>query len=316
MSAELNWMDKASFERIIRGFGFVLVVSSFSFVAALIWSHREVLSVWRPDVTDVLLLLFAALSYSAAGILLARTWYELLLYLGETGVTASDVFHVYGRSQIAKYIPGNVAQVFGRHVLGLQCGLSNAVLVLSSILELGSLLFVASLISVIGFFLNPMSTEYSSIIPMILLTGGLIIGTLVLLAIGWRAVKHRWPAATLRLQRSSPHALLRILMMYFVFFAISGSIFLLIGFVVTKEYDFLSQWMGVIGIVALAWMGGVITPGAPSGIGIREGILTVGLTNIAPVEDVLLAVVLFRLVTILGDVFYYFGAVIIPLKNR
>ena len=60
-----------------------------------------------------------------AGLLLAEAWRRLL---GPgTGAVATRHYHaLYGRSQIAKYLPGNVFHLVGRQVLGRALGVSQA----------------------------------------------------------------------------------------------------------------------------------------------------------------------------------------------
>ncbi|MDB4543032.1 hypothetical protein N9241_02195, partial [bacterium] len=50
---------------------------------------------------------------------------------------------------------------------------------------------------------------------------------------------------------------------------------------------------------------GLITPGAPAGVGVRELVLITCLGGMAADEDVLSAVILSRLVTVLGDVLFF-----------
>lgn len=61
----------------------------------------------------------------------------------------------------------------------------------------------------------------------------------------------------------------------------------------------------VLSSFAIAWSIGFITPGAPSGIGIREAILLLLLIPLSGEGPALILALLFRLVTIGGDIGFY-----------
>jgi hypothetical protein len=51
-----------------------------------------------------------------------------------------------------------------------------------------------------------------------------------------------------------------------------------------------------------AWMGGFITPGAPGGLGVREALLTMLLPDILPATVIIAGVVIFRVITLFGEI--------------
>jgi uncharacterized membrane protein YbhN (UPF0104 family) len=55
----------------------------------------------------------------------------------------------------------------------------------------------------------------------------------------------------------------------------------------------------------VAWLIGLITPGAPAGAGVRELVLYALLRTSIPQTDLLYVIVIGRIVTILGDVVFY-----------
>jgi uncharacterized membrane protein YbhN (UPF0104 family) len=55
----------------------------------------------------------------------------------------------------------------------------------------------------------------------------------------------------------------------------------------------------------LAWLLGLITPGAPAGVGVRELVLLGLLSSFVPQSTILLATVVGRLVTIGGDLLFF-----------
>jgi len=301
----LKGLSKFSAQRIIHIFGILLVFISLGYIVTLLWAQRETVLAWQPDAKAIAVLFFSMMGCVASGVLLARAWRELLLWSGEDDIDAGDACCVYGRSQIAKYIPGNIAHLVGRHVIGRQLGWSHTGLVIAGVLELVSLLFVTSVIAIIGLSLTAVVIDVLSLPLLAVFVGSLIAGTLIALRVGPHIIEHRWPEIATRLHRASTIGLWRTGLLHLGFIVINGLIFMLIGLVVLDTFFLLSLWPGVFGLVAFAWVAGIITPGAPSGIGVREGVLVLGLANVTSTSEILLLVGLFRLVTVSGDIVFF-----------
>ena len=71
------------------------------------------------------------------------------------------------------------------------------------------------------------------------------------------------------------------------------------------ELTFVTVRNGPVGMAALAWMAGFVTPGAPAGLGVREAVLLALLERLLTPQQALLVVVLWRVVTTLGDVVFF-----------
>ena len=57
--------------------------------------------------------------------------------------------------------------------------------------------------------------------------------------------------------------------------------------------------------VAVSWTLGFLTPGAPSGIGVREAVLVFLLSPLVGSAEAIILSILFRLVTVGGDVMFW-----------
>ncbi|MDE7313222.1 MAG: hypothetical protein K2N87_16640 [Eubacterium sp.] len=64
----------------------------------------------------------------------------------------------------------------------------------------------------------------------------------------------------------------------------------------------------ILTVYILSWAAGSIMPGAPGGIGVREAVITYLTRNHPLQEAILLAMVLHRVSTVLGDIFGYLWA--------
>jgi hypothetical protein len=72
-------------------------------------------------------------------------------------------------------------------------------------------------------------------------------------------------------------------------------------------------FFAVSGALALAWLAGFATPGAPAGVGVREAILILALTGSLGDEASTLVALAFRLVTTGGDVLLFALGAALPL---
>jgi len=61
----------------------------------------------------------------------------------------------------------------------------------------------------------------------------------------------------------------------------------------------------LIAAYAFSWVAGFLVPGAPGGLGVRESVLIFLLRDSVPAGDAVLGAVLFRIVTLLGDVLFF-----------
>jgi hypothetical protein len=99
---------------------------------------------------------------------------------------------------------------------------------------------------------------------------------------------------------------------YVIFLAISGLLFVgLIALLVERPMTEGMHWLSLAGAYVLAWLAGLVTPGAPAGLGVRELVLLFILKGIVSEADLILAVLLGRLVTVVGDGMYFIMSIFI-----
>lgn len=235
-----------------------------------------------------------ALIYGLANLMLALAWWNLL---GKFGASTSRrlAVKVYGFSQLAKYVPGNIFHLAGRQAMGMAAGVPGWSLVKSAIWELG-------LISSAGGLFG-------------LLTLPLLLPSLPATASTWLFVAVIGVAAALLWRFFGP-LVARAFGWQVGFLAISGILFVgLLEFVSRVPLTGAGAWLALVGAYVLAWLGGLVTPGAPAGVGVRELVLLFLLGGIVSETDLLLAVVLGRLVTVTGDLLFFAAASLVRIKE-
>ena len=232
-------------------------------------------------------LTFLVVVYGAANGLLAKAWWHLLKYF-QLNAPWRWALKAYGVSQINKYIPGNIFHLAGRQALGMSAGLAARPLAKSAMWELALLALLGLLYGALAIPLiyTPVSNFAASVLWGSLLACSYValryFGALQLaLAMCWQAG----------------------------FLLLSGAVFVAVLFMsdqtLTPGYATLPA---VCGAYVLAWLAGLVTPGAPAGVGVRETVLLLLLNAQFAPSDLLVAVVLGRVVTAAGDLLFYLYA--------
>ena len=285
--------------------GVLSMLASFGFIGVLLWSHRDAVLDFRPGLGGVILLAVGAVIYGAASVLLAMAWRILLRWSGEGDVCWHESRRIYARTQIAKYVPGNIMQLLGRHVVGRQAGWSHVGLILSSAFEILILLCMSSIIALVGLALTGIEVGLVKLPMLLVPIVALLAGAFFVVRLVPRLVVGKWPEVSNRLRSRKVFRLWPVGLLHLAFFLIGGLVLLIVCDVVLETPVYLQYWPAVFSLFAIGWTAGVITPGAPSGLGIREAVLVVGLGPVAsPAEAVLIAGLL-RLLTVSGDVMFF-----------
>lgn len=269
---------------VLRLVGLFLGVAGLVVVGVRLWSEIGELRWDRWTLGTTAFLLLLAGIYAAANILLASAWRRLLAHEG-LRVPWRWAVRTYGLTQVAKYLPGNVFHFAGRQALGISRGLPGWALARASAWELGVVTVGGVLLGVAG-------------APWLFIEGGWgwkALGSLTFLgaiALGVRRVLGRQKAVAMTFAM--------------MFLCVSSGLFIAVCVVVVPGLLGNDDSVIELGVVyVLAWLAGVLTPGAPAGMGVRELVLLGLLKDTLREADLLMAILLSRGVTILGDALLY-----------
>ena len=245
--------------------------------------YIEQIDLTRFDTTAWSWIGLLALAYGSANILLAQAWWHLLVFF-DVEVERKWAVKTYGLSQLAKYVPGNIFHLAGRQALGMAAGLPAGALAKSTLWELG---LIATAGAIFGLLATPLVW---SELPVYASAGAF--GTMSALG----AITLHW--------RLSPAVGAAFIWQIF-FLVISGAVFMGALFLVAPSVATFSNFSVLCGAYVIAWLAGLVTPGAPAGVGVREFILLFLLGEQIPETDLLLAVVLGRIITVIGHLLFF-----------
>jgi len=302
-------VKKINIKKLISSIGTILMALSLVFIARRLiadegfdrnlfelltspWVVAGLLGIATLEGTGILLagLNFRALVCNVSGILVNRPL----------------ALSVYTESNIYKYIPGGVMYVAGRNRLAVEVEeLSHGKVALSTILEgVGMVIGVIVVAVVFAFDHSVTYVGQMDILPVIMLIVGLV---LIVAAPILYALRHRIGGVVKRLTTNMETINFFVIakrvgfsiVLMFLYSLTFLMTLVVLGQVVTLELGF-----AIIGLYLLAWLAGFITPGAPSGLGIREVVMVMFLEDFVSITVLTTAMVMHRVLTVLGD----FGA--------
>lgn len=294
-------LDNISSNRLFRIAGGLILLGSCWFLAS------RFLQVWHqlPEIEISKAIwggcAIAVVAYALILILLSLAWWQLLIMLGpQSDPGFPEVFRVFMRTQIAKYLPGNVFQYLGRIELMKQSGVSRMHTGLSLTYE--SILLLAVAVILGG---GPiLSLGFAKGVWLKHAMWWIGAGAGGMLFFLW--VAHHWRPGVLRhlpeKHQSGWKMLVKATILYGIFFFLfSGILWGLAGL-----FGHSVPYGVCLAAICLPWAAGFVTPGSPGGIGVREAMMVLILSQVMPPMESLIIPVFLRMATIIGDLAAFF----------
>jgi glycosyltransferase 2 family protein len=277
-------------KRLLYMFGGSIGLAGVIFVGLRLKAYSNEIDIFRFNVIVLFSLLVLVMIYGMANILLARAWWHLLIFF-QVRPSCKWAVRVYGLSQLGKYVPGNIFHLAGRQSFGMAAGHHAMPLVKSTIWELGLLSFAGALFSFL-------------LIPLLIPDFPAHLSWLLYLT----AIFIAWILSSRLLSKQISSALL----CQIIFLIISGSVFTGTLTVITGYPTISPIFVPLVcGAFIMSWLLGLLTPGAPAGLGVREMVLYFLLGGQIAQADLLLAIILSRAITVLGDLVFFWGVAFI-----
>lgn len=276
-------------KRIIQWIGSSLGLIGVAFVLVKLTQYSNQIPLHQLGIASWILLLALAIIYGFSGLLLALAWRDLLQYFG-VSVHRRWAIWAYGLSQLAKYMPGNIFHLAGRQAIGFGAGIANWPLAKSSFWELAAISMTGGLFGLLTLPLITPSLHgylavllFATVLSAVLLISSRTFGSLI----AWTVSK------------------------YAVFLTVSGLAFTaVLALIASPDRLTGSNIPMICGAYVIAWLAGLVTPGAPAGVGVREIVMYALLHTLISQSDLLTAIVLARIVTVAGDLLFYLLALV------
>ena len=256
------------------------------------------------------LLVFIAI-YVCLMSFLANGWRYVLELLHGSPLPKWRFIGIYTKTQIYKYIPSNLMHVIARIYFATKLGPSKRNVVQSYFLEIVFMVLIGLLIVGTCTYAGVFSVSDELIVKIKEFSGGKLKGfSLGILGFGAIAIGFYLYKAFRNFDTSfSSENLLKIgklILLLLGFFAGMGLV----------EYIVFANLLGmdvgyfyILALFTITWLGMFIIPGAPGGIGIREFIVITLLAPIYGPDDPTIGILVFRVVTVVGD------ALLLPIGN-
>lgn len=233
-------------------------------------------------------------------------------------VSSAQFIQVYLKTNIAKYLPGNVWHYYGRILAAKNANVSAGAATLSVLLE-PLLMAAAALITVVlfgsKFAVNNtnLGLQILQLLSLVVVLGAVhpwVLNPAIRFLYRLKSKKsnsENQPISSLNIKRYP----LRPLLGELVFLGLRGTGFILTMFALGSLN--LSHIPLLLGAFSFAWVLGLVVPGAPGGIGVFEATALTILQHHFPTALVISAIALYRLISILAEIV---GAALASLDER
>lgn len=267
-----------------------------------------------------LAVLAAAILYGCTIPMSAWAWRRLLAALGShRGLL--ELNQILLTTQIGKYLPGNVGQHIGRAGMALSRGIPPSPLLASIAYEM-LLLMLAGVVTgaVAGLLSSAGGRMLQGHEATMALVFALALACLILVPIVGRAL----PPLMRRLSAGAGAAAVDLRMGVFPAlssFAAYVICYLLIGagigLLAASMFPHTPIDLALlVSAFATAWVAGFVTPGAPAGMGVREGVLILMLGGPLGAATATALILALRITTMLGDILCLAAGLLLGARQR
>jgi uncharacterized membrane protein YbhN (UPF0104 family) len=302
-------------KRVIEYLGYVVSFLALYFVYKYVVNidleaAKEKISYsWIP-----IILIFISIYVLLMGFL-ATGWRYMLELLHGSELPKWRIIGIYTKTQIYKYIPSNLMHVVARIYFATKLGPSKANVVQSYFLEIVFMVLIGLIIVLTSVYIGAFSLSDELISKIRDFSGGkvkafsfgiLIFGALAIIFYLFKALRNYKNS----LSSENIMRILKLFVLLVCFFFGMGS---LEFFVFSNLLGMDIGYLYVVCLFTITWLGMFIIPGAPGGIGIREFIVIALLAPIYGPDDPTIGILIFRVVTVLGDALLLpIGSIFVP----
>jgi len=304
-------------KRSINIIGNILMLLSLAFIVNRIIEYqidfRNILSV-RVSISVIISIII----YALVVLTLANIFYALIKLLSGNGISKNNAVFIYCKANLYKYLPGNVFHYIGRNQIAVHEDISHGTIAAATIAEMLFLTLAAVILVIVfaGQYAVKWSLDNFTNKEIIMILVFIVISSLaaIILYNFNLSVKEWVTRYTTQISHFRFAVFSKFVITYIITFILNGAMFIVVLYGIGGGLS-KNLILPVIGMYAFSWIIGFVTPGAPAGLGIREAIMSALLIGMVEGDLVITAVVLYRIVTTLGDVTGFIIAHHVPTYN-
>jgi uncharacterized membrane protein YbhN (UPF0104 family) len=287
-----------------RQLGYLISFAALSLIAYVILSNRETIMVvlsgarWQGMAPAIGLSLIAQA-------ILPLGWYELLRRCGYSFPNL-QIFRVYFITSVARYLPGGIWHFGGRLVWLRQLSVPPRVAGQTIVAEQLWVLWSALIVALFCIFVSSLEGVMRQALLGLLCLTLLIAGSLLL---SWMLIDSD------RYNLRAPLSVMTLPSLYSLFWVLNG-ISLCMAMEALGWSGSMMEWLQVIGYVPLSWAIGYLVILSPSGLGIRESVLTAFLGTLVSLPAAATIALLSRLLMVISEGAWVFVLLRVPPSVR
>lgn len=236
-------------------------------------------------------------------------WLKFVEILSGSTVGFKAAMLTYTKSNIYKYVPGNIFQFIARNELASKCGIGNLDVAAATIMDTAVSLAVALLIAICCLGQTALQYMIEIWFNYRTLFFSLMVVGLVALCLTIMILKSRMFILMQRfIGKLTKPNICKFLQAigYYVLNNLVSSITMFLFVSIVFEISQTPQMLITLsGAYILSAIIGVVTPGAPGGIGVREAVMIVLTGNMLNRNIIITTLVLLRIAAIVGDVIVF-----------
>ncbi len=312
MGIKSLWKDPDKKKKLIKS---VKLIGNILCIVSVIFIVRYI---WKLDIDwSVLLQPAVIIAVIVGGVMIgvevfvnAFAWKSNLEMFTSDKIPLRDTVSVYGRSNIAKYIPGNFMHYVTRNILGSEYHLSQQHMAISTMLEL-ILKIVVVFLLILCFAFSGLQTAIENM-QQFMEPAFIIVGAIAVVAVVVGIILYMRKKGFL-----SQVKIKNVLVScagYAIVFVVNAAAFWIVAYVISPDIA-TSNPLLICGYYLIAWCVGYIMPGVPGGIGVREYVMLLLMGGMMGSEDISLIMIITRIVTVVGDVLAYLISMLVKRKG-
>ncbi len=232
-------------------------------------------------------------------------WLVFVKALSGRSIPFSAAMPVYTQSNLYKYVPGNVFQYVGRNKLAADMDISHVDVACATILDVLFCVIWTAVISaaLLGGKIADLMGKYGRNI-LIVGAAGIIAVIIVILLIRFKfrdKFKEYISRYSKAFEKGKRGQLAKGIMYYLLQNAVSAATYFICLKLIMDGAASAGELAAFTGAFMFAWIIGFVTPGAPGGIGIREGVMMF-VSGDSYTDRIMLFVLVIRIASILADI--------------